>query len=216
MPLPADEKIVALSNQILQKFEALFGAHPGFRLAHAKGIMLNGTFTPTAEAASLNRAPHLNRPSSPVTVRFSNSTGIPVIPDNDPNADPRGCAVRFYLGEPRAYRYRCRFTPTLFLRERGRTFWSLVGDYPNRFDSYSGLAVGKVPRHSSRSVGVCAGAEATGFELRPGDVFCPDRCEVHQQGWRRPLRPVPYSSGSRQPSPGGCGGGGEGAELFVR
>ena len=99
MPLPTDEKIVALSNQILQKFEALFGAHPGFRPAHAKGIMLNGTFTPTPEAASLSRAPHLNRPSSPATVRFSNSTGIPVIPDNDPNADPRGCAVRFYLAD---------------------------------------------------------------------------------------------------------------------
>ena len=99
MPLPADEKIVALSNQILEKFEALFGAHPGFRPAHAKGIMLNGTFTPTPEAASLSKAPHLNRPSTPATVRFSNSTGIPVIPDNDPNADPRGCAIRFYLAE---------------------------------------------------------------------------------------------------------------------
>src|SRR6201985_1451142 len=99
MPLPTDEKIVALSNQILQKFEALFGAHPGFRPAHAKGIMLNGTFTPSPEAASLSRAPHLNRPSTPVTVRFSNSTGIPVIPDNDPNADPRGLAIRFHLAE---------------------------------------------------------------------------------------------------------------------
>jgi catalase len=99
MPLPTDEKILALSNAILQKFEALFGAHPGFRPAHAKGIMLNGSFTPTAEAAKLSRAPHLNRPSTPATVRFSNSTGIPVIPDNDPNADPRGCAVRFHLAD---------------------------------------------------------------------------------------------------------------------
>jgi catalase len=32
-------------------------------------------------------------------VRFSNSTGIPVIPDNDPNADPRGIAIRFNLAE---------------------------------------------------------------------------------------------------------------------
>jgi catalase len=32
-------------------------------------------------------------------VRFSNSTGIPVIPDNNPHADPRGMAVRFHLGE---------------------------------------------------------------------------------------------------------------------
>ena len=99
MPLPTDEKIVALSNEILQKFDALFGVHPGFRPAHAKGIMLNGSFTPTAEAAALSKAPHLNRPATPISVRFSNSTGIPVIPDNDPNADPRGCAVRFHLAD---------------------------------------------------------------------------------------------------------------------
>src|SRR5271156_6702903 len=99
MPLPTDEKIVALSNALLQKFDALFGVHPGFRPAHAKGIMLNGSFTPTPEAASLSKAPHLTRPSTPASVRFSNSTGIPVIPDNDPNADPRGCAVRFHLAD---------------------------------------------------------------------------------------------------------------------
>lgn len=99
MPLPTDEKIIALSNAILQKFEALFGAHPGFRPVHAKGAMLNGSFTPSPDAAKLGRAPHFNRPSTPATVRFSNSTGIPVIPDNDPNADPRGCAVRFHLAE---------------------------------------------------------------------------------------------------------------------
>jgi catalase len=99
MPLPTDEKIIALSNEILQKMEVLFGAHPGFRPVHAKGILLHGTFTPTAEAAALSKAPHFNRPSTPATVRFSNSTGIPVIPDNDPNADPRGCGIRFHLAE---------------------------------------------------------------------------------------------------------------------
>jgi catalase len=99
VPLPTDEKIIALSNAILQKFEALFGAHPGFRPVHAKGAMLNGSFTPSPDAAKLSKALHFNRPSSPATVRFSNSTGIPVIPDNDPNADPRGCAVRFHLAE---------------------------------------------------------------------------------------------------------------------
>jgi catalase len=99
MPLPTDEKIVALSQELLQQFDAIFGVHPGFRPAHAKGIMLNGSFTPSRESASLSRAPHLNRPSTPATVRFSNSTGIPVIPDNDPNADPRGCGIRFHLAE---------------------------------------------------------------------------------------------------------------------
>ena len=31
--------------------QALYGKHPGFRANHAKGIVLEGTFTPTAEAA---------------------------------------------------------------------------------------------------------------------------------------------------------------------
>jgi catalase len=66
---------------------------------HAKGIMTTGTFTPSAEAKLLSIAPHFNRPSTPITVRFSNATGIPVIPDTDPNADPRGIAIRFNLGE---------------------------------------------------------------------------------------------------------------------
>jgi catalase len=61
--------------------------------------MLTGTFTPSAEAASLTRAPHIQRSSTPVTVRFSNSTGLPLLPDNDPNGNPRGLAIRFHLGE---------------------------------------------------------------------------------------------------------------------
>jgi catalase len=99
MPLSTDQKVLALSQEILQQFDTVFGYHPGFRPAHAKGIMLKGTFAPSPEAASLSKAPHLNRPSTPVTARFSSFTGIPVIPDNDPNADPRGCAIRFDLGE---------------------------------------------------------------------------------------------------------------------
>jgi catalase len=99
MPLPTDERILTLSKDIIQQFDTLFGVHPGFRPAHAKGFLLTGTFTPSAQAASLSRAPHFVRASTPVSVRFSNSTGVPVIPDNDPNADPRGMAVRFHLAE---------------------------------------------------------------------------------------------------------------------
>src|SRR5258707_14124126 len=99
MPLPSDEKIVALGQDILKQFDAIFGLHPGFRPAHAKGFMLTVTFTPAPGAASLTRAPHITRSSTPVTVRFSNSTGIPLIPDTDPNANPRGLAIRFNLAE---------------------------------------------------------------------------------------------------------------------
>jgi catalase len=99
MPFPSDEKIMALSRDLLAELDTIFGLHPGFRPVHAKGVLLQGTFTPSREAASLTRAPHANRPSTPVVVRFSDGTGIPVVPDNDPNANPRGMSVRFMLAE---------------------------------------------------------------------------------------------------------------------
>jgi catalase len=99
MPLPNDEKLVQLANDLIAQFHTIFGQHPGLRPAHAKGLLLTGTFTPAPEAAALTRAPHLSRASTPVSVRFSNSTGLPTIPDNESNANPRGMAIRFHLAE---------------------------------------------------------------------------------------------------------------------
>ncbi|HEV8030360.1 MAG TPA: catalase family peroxidase [Stellaceae bacterium] len=101
MPLSTDEKLLTLSRQVIEEFDKVDGGiHPGFRPAHAKGILLTGVFTPSREAASLTRAPHIQRDSTPVTVRFSNFAGIPTIPDNDPQgAGPRGYAIRFHLSE---------------------------------------------------------------------------------------------------------------------
>lgn len=99
MPLPSDERIVQLANDLIAVFDKLFGLHPGFRPAHAKGVMLEGTFTPAPEAAALTRAPHATRASTPVIARFSDSSGFPSIPDNDRHASPRGFAIRFQLGE---------------------------------------------------------------------------------------------------------------------
>src|SRR4029077_20032257 len=101
MPLTTDEKLLALSRETIEVFDkANGGVHPGFRPAHAKGILLTGTFTPSLEAASLTRAPHLHRSSTSVTVRFSDFAGIPTVADNDPQgAGPRGFGVRFHLGE---------------------------------------------------------------------------------------------------------------------
>lgn len=89
----------AVAQELLEAFDALFGLHAGFRPAHAKGIMCSGMFTPTPDAATLTRAPHARRSSTPVTVRFSNSTGLPNLPDNDPHAVPHGIAIRFHLGD---------------------------------------------------------------------------------------------------------------------
>jgi catalase len=101
MPLPTDEKALALSKDLLHALDNLAGGeHPGFRPAHAKGAMFTGTFTPSADAASVTSAPHMQQQPTPVTVRFSDFAGIPTVPDNDPQgASPRGCAIRFHLGE---------------------------------------------------------------------------------------------------------------------
>ena len=96
---PVQEDLAVLSKDVLRALDDIGGLHAGFRPAHAKGILLSGTFTPAASAVSLTRAPHVKRDSTPISVRFSNSSGIPAIPDNDPNASPRGIAIRFHLAE---------------------------------------------------------------------------------------------------------------------
>src|ERR1700723_4321527 len=72
------------------------GPHKGFRANHAKGVMVEGTFTPSPSAASFTKAPHFAK-SVPVLVRFSDTTGVPTLPDADPNASPHGIAIRFKL-----------------------------------------------------------------------------------------------------------------------
>ena len=99
MPLPNDERVVALANDLLKQFDLMFHPQPGYRPAHAKGVMLTGTFTATPQGKSLTKAAHVQRDSTPVIVRFSDSTAMPQIPDNSPDANPRGIAIRFNLAE---------------------------------------------------------------------------------------------------------------------
>jgi catalase len=97
---PAPDPATHLAKDLIQALDDLNGVHPGFRPAHAKGAMLSGAFTPSPEAASLTKAPHTHRPSTPVTVRFSDSAGFPTVADNDPQfASPRGIAIRFHLAD---------------------------------------------------------------------------------------------------------------------
>jgi len=95
-PLAAQEK--SLPQQIADvQIQLSGGIHPGFRFAHAKGLVLTGTFTPAKGAPSISRAAHLRGAPVPVTVRLSDGTGVPQINDDNPNAAPRGMAVRFAL-----------------------------------------------------------------------------------------------------------------------
>ncbi len=88
----------SLPVELVDALNAVFGKQTDNRAVHAKGIVLEGKFTPSADAASLTKAPHLQAGTTvPVTVRFSDFAGVPTIPDTDPNASPRGMAVKFKL-----------------------------------------------------------------------------------------------------------------------
>ena len=47
MPLPTDEKLLSLGQDLLKQFDTIFGLHPGFRPAHARGFMLAALLRPT-------------------------------------------------------------------------------------------------------------------------------------------------------------------------
>lgn len=67
------------------------------RAVHAKGIIVEGNFTPDPHASAITKAKHLQKTKSQLIVRFSDFTGIPNIPDNIGLANPRGFAIKFKM-----------------------------------------------------------------------------------------------------------------------
>ena len=83
--------------QIVDAMNKLWGTHPGFRANHAKGVVVEGSFTASPGAAVLSKAALFDGSAIPVTVRFSNSTGMPNVPDGSAVAIPHGMALKFHL-----------------------------------------------------------------------------------------------------------------------
>ncbi len=83
--------------QIVDALNKRFGVHPGYRANHAKGIVVEGSFTALPEAATLSRSPLFSGKKIPVTVRFSDGGGLPNVPDAAPVANPHGMAMKFRL-----------------------------------------------------------------------------------------------------------------------
>jgi catalase len=86
-PTPAD---------LVDALNAVFGKHAGDRSAHTKGFCMTGTFTPSADAPKLSKAPHFAK-QVPITARFSLGGGDPKAPDNAQD-NVRGFAIKFDLG----------------------------------------------------------------------------------------------------------------------
>jgi catalase len=95
-PAVAEEKPIA--EQIVDAMNKVFGPqHDGFRANHAKGIVVEGRFKATPEAARLSRAPLFTGATIPVTARFSDASGLPHVPDGADAANPHGVSIKFHL-----------------------------------------------------------------------------------------------------------------------
>jgi catalase len=91
-PAMADE---AQPEQLIDALNAVFGSHAKLRAAHTKGICVKGSFTPTAEAAALSKAPQFAAPV-PLIGRFSLGGGNPTASDSQKD-NVRGIALHFNL-----------------------------------------------------------------------------------------------------------------------
>jgi catalase len=84
-----------LHVQLVEVLRALAGPHPGFRAAHAKGIVCSGTFRGSADARRVTRAAHFQGQTVPAIIRYSNASGDPRVHDGLPNN--RAMSVKFQL-----------------------------------------------------------------------------------------------------------------------
>ena len=85
-------------REMVDALHSAFGEHHE-RAVHAKGTIVTGSFIPSRQASKYTIAPHLQHSAGKISIiaRFSDFTGIPDVPDTDPNGNPKGFAIRFLL-----------------------------------------------------------------------------------------------------------------------
>jgi catalase len=96
---PAAAQDGSTAEQTIDVMNTLFGKHPGKRANHAKGVVAEGSFTPSKDAATISKASLFQGAAVPVTIRFSDATGVPTIADGAANANPHGMALKFKLSD---------------------------------------------------------------------------------------------------------------------
>ncbi|WP_099905552.1 catalase, partial [Methylobacterium frigidaeris] len=95
IPAARAQDASSTAEQTIAAMTRIFGDHPGKRSNHAKGVVVEGSFTPSKDAATLSKASVFSGAAVPVTVRFSDATGLPQIPDGAPEANPHGLSIKF-------------------------------------------------------------------------------------------------------------------------
>ncbi|MBT2570659.1 catalase family peroxidase [Planococcus sp. ISL-110] len=84
-----------LAETAIDQIEEIFGTHPGYRRAHARGKSYKARFTATGAASQLTAAPHFEKGESSAFVRFSHFSPDPTWADA--MSPVKGMAVQFQL-----------------------------------------------------------------------------------------------------------------------
>ena len=189
----------AVEEQIVDAFQTLFGKHPGQRVNHAKGIVAEGSFKASPDAAALTRAVHFQPGTGtvPVTVRFSNATGLPNLPDGDPNANPHGMAVKFRLpdgSETDMVINSLHFFPVATPAEFRDLLLAVASSKP---DSPEADAAGGIRRQAPGGRTGRRHRQDAG-KLRHRALFRHQRLRLHQQGGRNQFHPLRRRTAGRR------------------
>src|SRR3954449_4904797 len=140
------------------------GSYPGHRAAHAKGVVLSGTFTPSDAANGLTRAAQFAGDPVRVTVRFSNGGANPDTSDAEVG-DSRGMATKFYLPDGTTTDIVALSLPVFFVRNpeefleftlaRAESFEKVgefVGSHPATMEAVQQIAPILIPPRSYASI----------------------------------------------------------------
>jgi catalase len=97
----AQEGAKETPESMVKALHAAFGEHHA-RAVHTKGVMLEGEFQPSPDAASLVSTPIFSGGTVQAVARFSLFAGVPTLPDNDDGASPVGLGIKIKGGDGQA------------------------------------------------------------------------------------------------------------------
>jgi catalase len=115
--------------RFVDKFEQVFGLHPGFRRNHAKGVCIAGYFDGNGRAVRLSRADIFNAVHVPVIGRFSLAGGDPYAADG-PGA-VRGMGLSFSLPDGEEWRTAMVDLPVFTVRTAQGFYEQLAASQPD-------------------------------------------------------------------------------------
>ena len=116
-------------ERIIDRFEAVNGAHPGFRRNHAKGVCLTGSFESNGNATRLSTASVFAPGRTPVIGRFALAGGLPMMPDG-PGA-VRSLALEFQLADGQQWRTGMNDIPVFPLKDPQAFYEQLAAGKPD-------------------------------------------------------------------------------------